>query len=48
MAQIDTPGYKQEEVEVETLSEKVADLKVKKLLDTLGDRLAEMQVDTTH
>ena len=47
-AQIDTPGYKQEEVEVETLSEKVADLKVKKLLDTLGDRLAEMQVDTTH
>ena len=48
MAQIDKPGERQEEMEVETLIDTAADLKVKKLLDTLGDRLAEMEVDTTH
>ena len=48
MAQVDTPGNRQAEVEVETLSDTVTELKAKKLLDTLGDRLAEMQVNKTH
>ena len=30
------------------LSDTVADLAAKKLVHTLSDRLAEMQVDTTH
>ena len=48
MAQVDTPGDRHAEVEFETLSDTVAELKAKKLLHTLGERLAEMQVDTTH
>ena len=35
-------------MEVETLSVTVAELEAKKLLDSLGDRLAEMQLETTH
>ena len=48
MAQLNIPAYRLPEVEVETLSDTVAELEAKKLRDTLGDRLAKMQLETTH
>ena len=36
------------ELEVEAIGNTVAELKAKKPLDTLSDRQAEMQVQTTH
>ena len=39
---------KGEEVRVETLSDRVAELEAKRLLDTLCERLAEMRVETTR
>lgn len=48
MAQVDTKADRGAEVEVETLSETETELEAKKLLGTLGERLAEIQVDTTH
>ena len=39
---------KRAEVQVETLSDTVAVLEAKKLLDTLRERRAEIQVETTH
>ena len=45
---VDTTPDTQKKVEVETLSDKVAELQAKKQLKTLGDRLAEMQIDKRH
>ena len=48
MAHDDTSGDRLAEVEVETLSKTETELEATKLLDTLGGRLPEMEVDTTH
>ena len=48
MAHDDTSGDRLAEVEVVTLSKTETELEAKKLLDTLGGRLPEMEVDTTH
>jgi len=47
-AQVGTLAEKRAEVQVETLSDTVAVLEAKKLLDTLRERRAEIQVETTH
>ena len=48
MAQVETLADRRAEVEVKTLSVTVAELEANKLLHTLGDRLEEIQVETTQ
>ena len=48
MAQLNIPASRRAQVEVETLSNTVAELEAKKLRDTLRDTLAKMQLETTH
>ena len=46
--QVDKPADRLDEVEVETLGESVVKLEARKVLETLGEKLAEMQVHTTQ
>ena len=48
MAQVETLADRRADVEVKTLSVTVAELEANKLLDTLGDRLEKIQVETTQ
>ena len=47
MAQVDTLADRRAKVEFETLSDIVAELEAKKVVNTLGDRLAECKL-TRH
>ena len=48
MAQVYTLADRRAEWEVETFSVTVSELEAEKLLHTLGDNQAEMQVETTR